>query len=270
MKKILLLILIFICLVILAFRFTNLSLNALLGVKEKAGIRVLSSPPGAQVLINGKVVGETPFEDSELTELSYEIKLVSERGSWQGKVRLNPGTLTVINRDLSPDSATSSGEILSLEKGHGATIVSFPSEAEVEIDAVAFGKTPTLVSIDPGEHTFVLKKTNFLPRSIKAAIPSGFNLTLSVDLALSEADLTTVSTPAITETPKLVVKNTPTGFLRVRDKPSLAGKEIAQVKPGAELVLLEELQGWDRVRLEDGKEGYVSVSYVEKKTQAPR
>ena len=87
-----------------------------------------------------------------------------------------------------------------------------------------------------------------------------------MDLALSEADLTTVAAPVITQTPQVIVKETPTGFLRVRDKASLSGKEIAQVKPGDSLILLEELTGWDRVRLSDGTEGFVSSTYVEKKT----
>jgi len=45
----------------------------------------------------------------------------------------------------------------------------------------------------------------------------------------------------------------------------LNGKEIAQVKPGDTLILLEEQGVWFRIRLPDGTEGFVSSSYVEKK-----
>jgi len=118
------------------------------------------------------------------------------------------------------------------------------------------------------EHTFSINHSNYLKRNIRAYLPAGYNLTLSADLALSEADLTTIITPVTTQTPTVVVKDTVSpnpGFLRVRDKASTAGKEIARVLPGDELVLLEELASWDRVRLANGTEGYVSKTYVEKK-----
>ncbi len=88
---------------------------------------------------------------------------------------------------------------------------------------------------------------------------------LNVDLALSEADLTQLSAPVISETPKVVVKDTPTGFLRVREKAAVTSQELAKVAPGDELVLLEELDEWVRIRLSNGTEGYVSSTYVEKK-----
>ena len=62
----------------------------------------------------------------------------------------------------------------------------------------------------------------------------------------------------------MLVKNTPTGFLRVRDKPSLNGLEIGRVNPGEKLILLEELSGWVRIRMANEKEGYVSSAYISK------
>jgi hypothetical protein len=186
-------------------------------------------------------------------------------GKWEGRIKLKDGTLTVVNRELANDVASASGEVLTLEKGQGVTLLSTPNEAEVEIDGKNYGKTSTLANIPPGQHTFVLSKSGYLKRSIKADVPENFNLTLNVDLALTEADLTDVNTPTITITPKLVVKNTPTGFLRVREKPNLNSKEVAQVKPNDELTLLEEVSTWYRVRLDDGTEGYVSSTYVNKK-----
>jgi uncharacterized protein YgiM (DUF1202 family) len=110
----------------------------------------------------------------------------------------------------------------------------------------------------------VLSHQNYLNRSIKASIPEGFNLNLLVDLSLTEADLTGSTIPT-TQTPKVIVKATPTGFLRMRDKPNLNGLEVARLKPGEELVLLEDAGTWDKVRTSDGKEGYVSSIYVTKK-----
>ncbi len=184
--------------------------------------------------------------------------------TWEGKISLQKDTLTVVNRELSTDGAFGAGEILSLDKGKGLTLVSNPTGSQIEVDGKSYGVTPLFLDVPVGEHTISLSHTNYLKRNIRAKVPENFNLKVSADLALSEADLTTISTPPIKTTPELKVLNTPTGFLRVRDKPSTAGKEVAQVKPGDTLILLEELQGWDRVRLSDEKEGYVSSSYVEK------
>lgn len=265
MKKIIVWFLILISLMALLLRFSDKIAEVFLGIKPTSGISVLSQPQDAIVYLNDQQVGKTPFENKNLSAGIYNVKVEKDKAFWQGKVKLNPGTMGVVNRDLAPDSASSSGEVLNLERGEGLTIISSPTEAEVEIDSKPYGKTPLTVDINSGEHTILVSHINYLKRSIRADLPQNFNLTVSVDLALSEADLTAITNPVITQTPEVVVKNTPTGFLRLRDKPSLNGKEIAQVKPGDTLILLEEQGAWDRVRLSDGAEGFVSSAYVEKK-----
>lgn len=265
MKKTLVWVLILISLMALLLRFSSKIAATFLGVKPTSGLSVLSQPQDATVFLDNQEVGKTPYEDKNLEAREYTVKLQKDNASWEKKVKLNAGTVTVVNRDIASDSASSAGEVLTLEEGRGLTIISSPSESDVEIDGKSAGKTPFTANLDAGEHTVLVSHPNYLKRSIRANLPSDFNLTLSVDLALSEADLTVISTPVITQTPQVVVKQTPTGFLRVRDKSHLNGKELAQVKPGDILILLEEQGAWDRVRLSDGTEGFVSSSYVEKK-----
>lgn len=264
-KKITLSFLVLLSVAALALRFSNTLTTSIFNVKEKAGIRVLSVPQGAQVFINDVDAGKTPYEDQELTTEEYSVKIQVDNNTWQGKIKLLPGTLTVINRELTNDSSSSAGEVLTLEKGSGVTIVSNPTDAIIEIDGKEYGRTPKSIDISIGEHTFAIKKGNYLNRSIRATVPENYNLVLNVDLALSEADLTNISTPPITETPKVIIKNTPTGFLRIREKPSITSKEIGKVLPGDELVLVEEMEGWDKIRMSSGIEGYVSSTYVGKK-----
>ena len=266
MKKTLLWILILISTLFLIIRYSSNFAESFLGIKQKSGVSILSQTEEASVFLDGKEVGKTPYENKDLEVREYDIKIEKEGASWQGKVKLTPKTLTIINRDLAKDPSSSAGEILTLEKGEGITVISSPSESDVEIDGKTYGKTPTNIKLDSGEHTIVISHSNYLKRSIRANLPDNFKLIISVDLSLSEADLTTTTTEVITQTPEVKVLNTPTGFLRVRDKASTAGKEITRVNVGDSLILLEELSGWDRVRLSDGTEGYVSSSYVEKKT----
>lgn len=264
MKKILIWMLVLLSLVVLLVRYSSSIEKALLNIKPKGGMSVLSTPAQATVFIDGQEVGKTPFEDRNLDVRKYTVKLETSEASWQGIVKLTPQTMLIINRDLAKDQASSSGEILTLDRGRGVTIISNPPAAEVEIDGNVYGKTPISINLSSGEHIMLVSHPNYLKRSIKAILPENFNLTVSVDLSLSEADLTTVSAPVITQTAEVIVKQTPTGFLRVRDQGSLSGKEIGKVNVGDKLILLEELGGWDRVRLSDGTEGFVSSAYIEK------
>lgn len=267
MKKIIFGILIFLSLTVLVVRYSSKIEEVLFNIKEKGGISVLSAPDQASVFLDGKEVGKTPYEDKNLEIKQYLIKLEKDGASWQGNVKLTPQTMAIINRDLAKEQASSAGEILILNKGRGITVISNPADSQVEIGGKVYGKTPISINLNPGDHTIIVDHPNYLKRSIRANLPQDFNLTVSVDLALTEVDLTTTQAPVITQTPEVIVKQTPTGFLRVRDKPSLVGKEIGKVNTGDKLILLEELSGWDRVRLSDGTEGFVSSSYVEKKTQ---
>lgn len=267
MKKILIWALILLSVIVLLVRYSSKVTEILFGVKQKSGISALSTPDAATVFLDGKEVGKTPFEDKNLDVKQYGVKIEKDGAFWQGQVKLNAGTMAIINRDLAKDQASSSGEILTLDRGRGMTIISNPSASEVEIDGKVYGKTPISINLSSGEHAIFIAHANYLKRSIKANLPDNFNLIVSVDLALSEVDLTTISAPKTYETAQVIVKQTPTGFLRVRDQASLSGKEIAQVKAGDTLVLLEELGGWDRVKLPNKVEGFVSSSYVEKKAQ---
>lgn len=264
MKKTILFILVVLSIVVLLTRYSGKFSEILFNIKPKSGISVLSLPSEAKVSLDGTEVGSTPYENQTLEPKEYLVKIEKDGVSWEGKVKLGAETLTVINRELSTDGAFGAGEILSLEKGKGLTIVANPSDSQIEIDGKSYGSSPASLDIPPGDHTISLSHGNYQKRNIMAKVPDNFNLKIVADLSLSEADLTTISTPPIKTTAQVKVLDTPTGFLRVRDKPSVSGKEVGRVKPGDTLVLLEEISGWDRVRLTDNTEGYVSSSYVEK------
>ncbi len=56
-------------------------------------------------------------------------------------------------------------------------------------------------------------------------------------------------------------------FVNLRQGPSIDSKIITVVKKGTKLTVLEEKLGWLRVRLEDGKEGWVGKSMTSEGTQ---
>lgn len=270
MRKVLLIILVFIGIIGIIFQFGAKPLERVLGVQARSGLRVESTLK-SRILVDGKEVGTTPFQDENLIEGEYMVELHPENdstssASWKGYVKLNAGTLTVVNRELGAENKSQTGEVITLEKGKGVTVVSIPPEAEVNLDGTVVGRTPLTISeISSGEHQFIISKENFVRRSIRATLVDSYNLVLTVDLAIAEADLTQLPTIPTTSTSQVVVRRTPTGFLRVRSTPNTNGVEVAQVKPGDVLTLLEELPNWNRVRLPGGKEGYVASAYTEKK-----
>lgn len=271
MRRFIITLLVFLSVIALVVRFSSKPLEQFLGLKQRAGMRVESNTK-AKVLLDKKDMGEVPFQNEELSEGEYLLEVVpqnqatdSAKASWQGYVRLNGGTLTVVNRELAQTSAESSGEVITLEKGKGATVVSTPSSAEVFIDGQSRGRTPVSIEdLSSGEHQFLLSKDNFLKRSIRATLVEGYSLNLSVDLAISEADLSKISTPPTPTSQEVIVKQTPTGFLRIRSGPSTNSQEVARVSPGDRLILLEELSSWSRVKTSSGVDGYVSSVYIEK------
>lgn len=237
-----------------------------IGYQAKAGLKITSTPEAA-VLVNGEEVGKTPYEDSNLLVGEYLIKLTTDKAVWQSKVRLTKGTVAVINRDMGESIASSSGEILSLDRGTGVFVTSTPEGAGVEIDGRQYGRTPVLAAdLKPGEHTFLLSHDGYLKRSIKATLPEDLALNLDVSLAIAEMDLGSFTLPKEEAVTKLRVKQTPTGFLRVRDDPSTKGVEVGRASVGDNLTLIEELPGWYKVRMEDGTEGYVSAAYIQKQS----
>jgi hypothetical protein len=266
MRRTIFLILVLISLILLVINVGSQVAARFFGDGERGGIKITSTP-GALVYLDDKQVGTTPFSNENLSSGEYQVKVATDSGSWQGHVAVVRGTLTVVNRELAAEVASSSGEILTLTHGKGVVVTSFPDGAAVEIDGKEYGRTPLSVAdLASGDHTFLLAKDGYLKRSIRAFQPPDLTLNLNVDLAITEPDLSTITAPAVSVTQQVVVKSTPTGFLRLRDKPSLNGKEITRVDTGVVMTLIEDSGGWSKVRLEDGKEGYVSSQYVEKKT----
>ncbi len=183
-------------------------LSDFLGLKSKAGLW-LDASHQAEVLIDGKSVGATPFKDVNLVEGQHqiELKLSSSSASWKSTVNLNGGTLTVVNRDLDQDQTKNAGEVITVEKGQGITISSIPGEAKVQVDGEDKGATPLfLPSLSAGNHIFLLKRDNYVNRTVKAKVNDGFGLNMVVDLAQQEAAALPSAHP-IQSAPKVKIKS---------------------------------------------------------------
>lgn len=236
----------------------------------------VSSVPQADVFLNGDSRGQTPFYDESLASGEYTLHVSANGQEWSGKIKLYPGILTVVNRELSPNEASQSGEVITLEKGRGLAVISNPSQAEVKVDGNPQGVTPLIIEkIDAGDHTVVLKAEGFLERMAKIRVRENYKLTINMQLAAqasvppsAQPEETLVLPPPSAEPsgPHVVVKETGTSFgLHVRSGPGLGHPVIKDVKPGEKYPMLGEEKGWINIRLPDGRDGWASATYLAKK-----
>ena len=269
--------------------------------KKGNGAISISSTPKATVFIDGGQVGTTPYLNDKLQAGEHTIKLVPEATndsltSWEGKVVLNSNVLTVVNRDLGATSQASSGEVIWLEKINSKdkssiAVISFPDQAVVKFDGEPKGFSPvTIDDLNPGSYQIIVASPGYEERAISAKTVAGYKLIINVQLAkkiegIEEAspsgrttEISPTPTPKVSPTPKATpkaaatppqkpyvkIKETPTGWLRVRMEPSTSATEAAKVKPGETLPYLgEEKNGWYKIEYEEDKEGWVSGAYVD-------
>ncbi len=234
--------------------------------KDPAALKIETTPQ-ATVFFNDNNVGQTPYSVQNLPPGPLSVKLATDNQNWSTKVNLTSGAWTIIRRDFGATEASSSGEILSLEKGTGLIIISAPDKASVVIDGQSVGETPlVLKDLKTGDHQVDLSKDSYLPRTINLKVIAGYQLTVSAQLALGVniADQASPSAGLTSEKKQATIKETGTGWLRLRTLPSLSGQEIAKVDVGTIVSVLEEKVDWIKISLSDGKQGWVSSQFVQK------
>lgn len=272
------LIIVLILVVAIVFGGYKLYLTRMSGV---SGLKVVSNPP-ANIFLDDKLIGKAPY-DNRQSSGEHVLKLVpddsvtSTASSWRGKIFLQPNILTFVKRDLGVSELTSSGEIVTME---GVTssdaqlaVFSQPDSATIVFDGQEKGTTPFLIrDVVPGDHDVAVTSPGFIGRTIRVDAQAGYKISVNFQLALSgESDATSsaVVTPVQSSNkepkkPYALIKDTPTGFLRVRSAVGTSASEVAQIKPGEKYSILEVKEDWYKINYIEDKEGWISSRYVQK------
>ena len=228
-------------------------------IAKKAAIKVTSTPP-ATVFIDGKHVGQTPYDNNGLKAGEITIKLVPEGQtgeSWETKVTLVPKIITIINRDFGPTSDQSSGETLTLQpltkkSATNLVVVSTPDSTIVQVDGQPQGFTPlSLDNLSAGEHTLALSSPGFRDGNLKANLPAGYKLTINFQLARIPVSDTTdqEATPSADLTsPSPTPKSTPKASPASSPSASLVASASASAKAPPYIEILTNPLGFLRVR----------------------
>lgn len=248
----------------------------------KGALQVTSNPKST-VYLNGKPIGTTPLCKCEgndtLSEGEYTLRLVPLEGEFlpfSEKIKITKSVLTVADRTFGK-GATSDGSIINLEslndkKNTELLIISLPQEAQVLIDSVPSGKTPILLkNLTASDHEIRIVKDGYKEKSIRIKTTLGYKLTISVYLGISlemiNLSPTPLSSPSATPTlisTKVLILETPTGFLNVRENGSLNTAITGRVNPGEMHELISEQDGWFEIKLEDNKTGWINSQYAQK------
>lgn len=253
-------------------------------------IRV-ESTVSAGIFLNDKHLGRTPYKD-KVAAGDYTIKLVPEGttpqlAAWQGSITIGPNLLTYVNATLSESELSTAVDVLWLEKisakNPELSVTTNPDGATVLVDDATRGITPlSLADITTGDHTVTVTSPGFLTRTLKIKITPNYRVIATIKLALSPGG---AATPTITPTPALsasgktatssagtpdpvkpfvIVKDTPTGFLRVRMEPSTSATESGRVKPGEKYHIEESKGGWYQIKYSGQNTGWISGQYAER------
>lgn len=258
---------------------TILFLLIVLVVNREGGRGALqvTSVPESQVFLEGKYIGKTPLCLCELPQLlevgDYNIKLVPTQSGFKNfeqKITLHKGVLTVVDRTFDKDVAASSATVITLspiddENISELLIVSFPSKAQVILDSNSVGTTPYLTDVTSSDHEIKLLKDGYKEKviKVKGVVGKKLEVTMSLGIKMNLSEKARASVSAAT-TPKVIILNTPTGYLNVRKENSVGSDLITTVNPGDILDLISEDEDWFEVKLPDGKTGWISATYARK------
>lgn len=260
---------------------------------KEGELRVEASPT-VSIFLDNKHIGRTPLRE-KVTVGDYTLRLVPDSATgdvapFEGKITIGNNLLTFVNAVLSDSELSSAVDILWLEKSVAKkpelSVITNPDGASVVIDDTTKGVTPlTIQDLEAGEHTLTIASPGFLTRTMKIKLTSGFKLIASLKLALSTTapEPTTTAMPSGSPTPTLkgsaktatssatlppkpyaVIKDTPTGFLRVRMESSTAATEAGKVNPGEKYHIYDEKSGWLQISYDGTNKGWISGQYAEK------
>jgi len=239
------------------------------------------SVPKSNAFLNGKLIGITPFCRCEGAEMidqgEYTLKLVPLEGDllpFSEKIKITKSVLTVVDRTFGK-GATSDGGVISLDvlddkNAVELLVLSFPDGADVSVDSEPRGKTPLLLkNLTSSDHEVKILKDGYREKPIRVKTISGYKLTISAYLGIN-LDLIVspvIPSPSPTAAPvvnKVLILETPTGFLNVRETGSLNGVIIEKINPGESFELISEKENWFEIKLIDGKAGWISSQYAQK------
>ena len=238
---------------------------------QKSGIEIITYPL-AKVYINGKEAGMTPYKNNTLKPGELKVGLMANGMEWSKVVHLESGANTVINRSFE-EGGESGGYILYFEKTgnlkkSGIMITTRPDRSTILIEDEIKGFTPIrLEDVGEGDKKLTISFPGYKSINSYIRMVSGYQLIVEADLSKEKivvAPTTVLPSPTVaSQGPLIIIKETETGWLRVRSTPATEGVEVAKVKPGEKYPLIDQDRDWFKIDLGSGKSGWILAKYAD-------
>jgi hypothetical protein len=254
----------------------------------KGALLIISVPP-SNVYLDGKLVGKTRFcmatenckNKMGVDVGEHSIRLISVDGKYppyDTKITINKLTLTVLDRTFGNDGE-SEGTIVGLsplsdKSDAEISVTSLPDKANVFLDGNPIGITPLLLKqVSESDHELRFTLDGYKDELLKIKTTLGFQINASVFLGV-KTDLSDLSLPSTPATPSaapavanVLILDTPTGFLRVRESNSISSAEVGKINPGESYELVNEKDGWFEIKISSSgaRLGWISSQYAIKK-----
>ncbi len=221
---------------------------------------------------------------------------------YEGSIRLFNGTVTAVNWSFSSSQTTGTGEIMELEplgsKSRAeVSVITIPEGATVQLNNTTYGLSPVILDeAEPGQYTLSMTAVGHVKKTLTVQVENGYKLHVFSRLSKTTTELAPAPTPTETSTesstlandpstlpespsstgsaqtppgmnaltpPYLTIKDTGTGWLRVRATASSVGTEVTRVDVGEKFSVKNVQAGWYEIEYEPGKTGWVSGQFVE-------
>ena len=257
--------------------------------KDKSGnvLRVVSEPSGATVYIDNVEQGKTPFSSDKLSEGEYTLRLDAPGYEYQEariniskgyvlnlKVKLFPSPVPSTVKNLPDatgfyDLASSNTNLTSDTQNWAKAIIYWNKTRGINLEGVGINKNTVFdYFIDYKGNLFDSTATPIVKQEeytrIKDAKNGAYLGRASDPVGLipeAKDAFQKLSTNGLGG--KMAkVQETGTGWLRVRDTPTLNGKELARINVGDSYSVLEQQTGWVKIKVSDTVQGWVSSDYV--------
>lgn len=197
--------------------------------KERSELSVITSPEGASVNLNSTTYGLSPVILDEVEPGQYTLSVQA---------------VGHLQKSMS----------VALQKGYRLHIY---SRLEKEKDGQAQAAEATTATPSPSP----IPSPSPAPLVPATTLPSPSPVSRTTLQASSSAHTATNFPGAVTK-PYATIKDTGTGWLRVRSEASNAGTEVAKVNVGQNYPYVSTLNGWFEITYAPGKNGWISGQYA--------
>jgi len=196
---------------------------------KQSEVSVTTVPDGVEVSLDGQSKGISPLVMTDVSPGDHTI-LLSSAGFVNRtlKIKATNGFRLLVNTKMA----------ISVNQD---TMIEASPSAVLAVDTVEI--TPTEI---PNDKMTPTSKVTLKP------------------IASPSATLKTTPTVSDPDKPYAIIKDTPTGFLRVRMEPNTQATEAAKVNPGEKYTIFDSKSGWYKIMYNSTDYGWISGQYVDK------